>query len=428
MSTETKQRVVLAGLAVLVGASGGCRGEGADGPWAGSITDSAGITVVANPEEGLWSPEEVPRAIQELAIGAAEGAEELQFGRIGGLDVDDDGTIYVLDQQAQEVRVFDSAGTHLRTFGRRGSGPGELSPGAAGVFLGPGDTVLVSDVMLQRVTRFHRTGAEAGSFPLRIEDGVPIRYVHAPGNRIAYQARRYVAPGSTEPTDPGPDVLVVRDASGASTDTLAELPAGESFQFGGGGPRLRFFAAEPVWTLTESGRLVAGRSTEYRLEVRSPDGRLERVITRPYTPQAVTEADRRVVLEGVREMLRAQGVPPQVAGPMLDAATFGESYPAYGAILAGPEESLWLQRNRTAAELTEAGSDGFDLMDLGSPVWDVFDRQGRYLGAVAFPEGFTPMRVRGERFYGMLRDELDVQYVARVRLEGGQGWGGEEAG
>jgi hypothetical protein len=42
--------------------------------------------------------------------------------------------------------VFDSAGKHLRTFGRRGQGPGEFDRGISDLFLGAGDSLYVLDL------------------------------------------------------------------------------------------------------------------------------------------------------------------------------------------------------------------------------------------------------------------------------------------
>ncbi|MBI4543404.1 MAG: hypothetical protein HY705_10265 [Gemmatimonadetes bacterium] len=40
----------------------------------------------------------------------------------------------------------------------------------------------------------------------------------------------------------------------------------------------------------------------------------------------------------------------------------------------------------------------------------------RYLGVVEMPLRFQPMRFVGWQIYGVQRDELDVQYVVRVRI------------
>jgi hypothetical protein len=56
--------------------------------------------------------------------------------------------------------------------------------------------------------------------------------------------------------------------------------------------------------------------------------------------------------------------------------------------------------------------------DLGSSEFDVFDAEGRYLGMVAMPDRFTPLRFVGDAVYGVWQDELDVQYVVRLRIGG----------
>ena len=63
----------------------------------------------------------------DLKFGSRDGADpNFIFGEIGGIQVASDGTIYVLDNRALEVRVFSSEGEYLRTIVRRGEGPGEI--------------------------------------------------------------------------------------------------------------------------------------------------------------------------------------------------------------------------------------------------------------------------------------------------------------
>ncbi|HZD04614.1 MAG TPA: hypothetical protein VE173_06845, partial [Longimicrobiales bacterium] len=52
--------------------------------------------------------------------------------------------------------------------------------------------------------------------------------------------------------------------------------------------------------------------------------------------------------------------------------------------------------------------------------WDVFDPGGRYLGEVEppFESGkFRLMALEPGALYGVWRDELDIQYVLRLRIE-----------
>lgn len=58
-------------------------------------------------------------------------------------------------------------------------------------------------------------------------------------------------------------------------------------------------------------------------------------------------------------------------------------------------------------------------LDQGSPLWDVFEADGRYGGVVELPDRFTPFAIEDDRIYGVLRDDFDVQYVQVHRLDTG---------
>ena len=84
---------------------------------------------------------EVTEAQVDLQFGSLEGDDpNFLFGDIRGIQATNDGTIYVLDYQATEVRAYDPHGRYLRTVARRGEGPGEITE-ANGIILS-GDTLL----------------------------------------------------------------------------------------------------------------------------------------------------------------------------------------------------------------------------------------------------------------------------------------------
>ena len=84
----------------------------------------------------------------------------------------------------------------------------------------------------------------------------------------------------------------------------------------------------------------------------------------------------------------------------------------------GPGETILVQRIRSARDMAAAAGEGaeFDPQDMGSPEWEVLDAEGRYLGVVTLPDRFNPLKVRGDELFGLWRNELDVQYVMRVRI------------
>jgi hypothetical protein len=392
----------------------GCGGSPGSGEWAGTTRDSAGVVVVDNPGIGVWRPGEQWSVVEELRIGVAEGDPDYQFGNITGIDADSDGRIYVLDQQAQALRIFDADGTLLRTVGRAGSGPGEFSTGAGPVFVGRGDTVLVADIILQRVNRFLAGGEEAGSFPLPMAEGIPVAWAVTPDGRVAHQLMRFPFPGQPQP-EPSTEAPIIARGMDGSSDTLAVIPAGETIRLQGGAMQIRMFEPEPVWDIAADGSILTAVNTDYRIEVRRPGGALARVIRKPFERAPVTATDREAFLELFRDVWKRAGVPPAAMQQLEQSISFAEYYPALARIKAGPGYTIWVQQIKTAAMAKESGA-AFNLQDPGSPRWDVFDADGRYLGVVEFPANFALMTFDDDIVYGVLRDELEVQYVARFRV------------
>jgi hypothetical protein len=407
-------------VVLLVVHAGAC--EPGTTQWGGTERDSAGVTVVQNPLEGNWTLREQPQVVEELRIGAEEGDPVYQFGTVVSIDVDDAGRIHVLDQQASQVRVFDGEGKHVRTLGGPGGGPGELSPATMAVLAGPADVVYVADIMRQRIAAFGADGAETGSTPMLVQNGIPMRWDVSPGGRFVMQVRTMTLPGMTD-TVPMKDRILVRDPASEQADTLLELESGRTFQFSGGGvPRFRLFESEPMWAVLEDGRIAHGRNDSYRIELLAQDRTVKRVITRPVERRPVTEADRTAILDMMRRTMEQQlaGQGPQAAAmarQIVQSTQFADHYPMFASLLGGPGGTLWVQRIRTAEDAKNEGGT-FDAQDVGSSQWDVFDAEGRLLGMLQLPAKFQPMRVDGEHIYGVLRDELDVQHVARLRVVG----------
>lgn len=399
---------LLLGLAVAACGAGGDADE-----WQGSVQDSAGVRIVTNTGTGLWQEDESWTVEQDLVIGTAEGEAHFQFGQISGLDVDADGRIYVMDQQASEVRVFDDDGAFVLAMGQAGAGPGELSQGAGPVFVGPGDTVAVPDIVQQRITRYTPTGETAASHPLPMTGGIAARWMEDRDHTLVQQAVVMQFPGQEE-VEPR-NLLLRRAPSGAILDTLLELPVSRTVSFAGGQPSITLFESEPMWAIDHEGRIYWGVNSEYSLKVHSADGELERILARDHERRPVTSSDQTEYRRIIEGLWRDQGMNAQALAMMSQALNFAEFYPAYANLMAGPGGTLWIQRIQTPDEVMELG-DAFDIQDMGSATWDVFDPDGRLLGAVRMPPRFNPLLFQEDVIYGVLRDDLDVQYVARMRI------------
>lgn len=408
-------------LTTLAAACGGDIEPG-DTEFAGTVRDSAGIPIVENARIDPWAEGDGWATEPLLTIGEAGGDPNYQFGQVAAVDALSDGSIAVLDQQAQRVQVYGPDGAYRRTIGGPGNGPGELSPQAVALFVGPGDTIVIPDIGNQRILLIPPSG-EPGSSPLRMEGRTPIAFDMSDGGRLVSQ-RRAMNLGAPAGEAAEADLLLKQAYDGTSADTLLTAQQGNSLEMTASGPRFRLFAPEPQWTMLTGNRLAFATSDAYRINVYGPDGELERIVTFPHEPQPITRSEQQRLLDMHRRIGESNGMPPQAIDRMINQISFADFWPAFARLRGGPRSSLWVQRIRDMGEMTDEELDDWNpVLDQGSALWDVFDADGRYGGVVELPDRFTPLTIEGDRIYGVFRDEFDVQQVQVHRLSAGRAAG-----
>jgi len=120
-----------------------------------TVTDSAGVRMTITADVPMVFAELA--TIQSVSIGGADASGPTQFFRIQGVYVDLDERLWVADGQSGELRIFEADGTHWKTTGGRGEGPGEFVQIR---FLGAtaADSVLLGDSGADRITVFDPEG------------------------------------------------------------------------------------------------------------------------------------------------------------------------------------------------------------------------------------------------------------------------------
>ena len=164
MPITSRTATVCAALAGLAACSGGAETRHAIQV---SESDSARVTIVTISGKvsdlPLWRLAELP----ELAISGAAAPYLSSIGEVAFLS---DGTVLVEDNQTDELRLFDAAGSVKRLIGGAGKGPGEFQNLTA-LTVTPGDTAYAYDRRLYRVSVFDPDGELVRSFPVSREDG-----------------------------------------------------------------------------------------------------------------------------------------------------------------------------------------------------------------------------------------------------------------
>jgi hypothetical protein len=380
--------------------------------------DTIGDTIVARVQGApLWG--DSVALVEEVRIGELEGAEEYTFGSVVSMAVDSAGMMYVLDQQALTVRVYDEAGRHVRNIGRAGSGPGELKQPHSLDFM-PDGRLAVRDFANARINFYDTSGESVGtltipggfytSTPMRV-DTLGRIYTSVIADRIEGQMfqvgyQRFGADGSIEDTirNPRPDFrshpLTARSPDGSGMSATS-VPFSPGLQ----------------WTLDRAGNVVWGITSDYAIHT-TRDERPFR-ITRTIDAVPVQAAEKAAEQERIlRNMRRTQ---PNWSW---DGPAIPDTKPFISAITIAHDDRIWVQVRqpgvRQPADPADEREPGAPPpLDLWAepPVYDVFEPDGTWLARIHAPERFIPMYMRGDHIWGVRRDEYDVNYVVRLRMD-----------
>ena len=156
-----------------------------------------------------------------LRIGQLAGDERYEFGQLTDGLLLSDGKIAVSDILAHQVRVFDSKGSHVSTFGQEGEGPGEFRS-VVGVWEYRGDSIAAFDQRLYRTSVFSRSSGRARTIRNAMDGNFVVFGLLRDGPFLLYnpgEARHLPAGQQWDSTD-----VVSMDLSGVTADTLIRLP------------------------------------------------------------------------------------------------------------------------------------------------------------------------------------------------------------
>jgi len=340
--------------------------------WKGTILKEGDVTVVKNPSEPLYKTP-VLKLEEELSLGGAGAQGEEGFEQIRACVVDDAGTIYVLDLQASHIKVFDATGRYLRTIGRKGQGPGELEYPMT-LSLNRRTEELAVAQQSRGITFFKTDGTFLRQLPLKGMTGgrarldsrgqIYILDIVLAQNRSKYATRKL-----------SPDASVLSTVSETPTPTEP-------------GNKTRAFIPVAYFLIDRDDRFIYGFPETYEIQYYGPaETRVERKITKPYDPVAVTEEERTE---------REKDVPPGYTRELV----FPKYHPAYTRFFLSDLGHLFVQTYEKAGD--------------GKVLHDVFDSEGRFIGRVPLkPSGIEILK---GKYYAFEEDEDGYQIIKRYAL------------
>lgn len=379
-----------------------------------TVTDSAGIRIVSHAASAqpssTWRVESQP----VLSIGGTNGTGPTEFADIWDVARTSDGKVVVTDAPAEELRVFDAQGNHLRTMGRRGEGPGEFSQ-VQGVEV-YGDTIYALDPR-RGTAVFTVDGAFVRQSPYPSLDGY--RAINVGGAladgwtiTIATPPHRRLA-GSETGTHIEQRGLFRIAPDSRSATLLTTIPTFEHYRAEGDPPGGHLVAFAPwgsVAVLADA--ICTGRATHFEIRCMSGAGKLRLIIRRDITPTPISEAVREEYRADARIPRAYPGHPPlpQDRLDRLAARTrFAEYFPVFDRFVAGKDGTLWVSeyRYRPPQHATDPGEPSR---------WNVFASDGSWIAAVELPARFLLKEAGEDYVLGVAPGENDVPVVVMFRL------------
>jgi hypothetical protein len=338
------------------------------------------VTIVKNPKQPMTS-EPVLELQEDLAIRGNEDIEEQMFQNIHSLDVDNRGNMYILDEQAANIKVFDKKGNYQKTVGKSGQGPGEFGLPIS-VVISHQNQIVVNDMGQRKIVFLDMDGnylkqvSIADKFlffgPAVTKDGDMIAMHTIPGEKVVTELKKFNS--DLEP------ILTI-------TSVPMEKP-----------PVVDIFVARHLtslrWNVSETDEIIWGdiKNPHYILSFHDLGGKLFKKIIRDYDPMAITAADREKLMD-------------QIFGenPMRDQwdVRFPENYPPFMGFSFDDEGRIFVRRYEK-----EKNPEG-NLID-------VFDSQGRYLTQVRLK--MNPLIWKNTFMYSIEENTEGFKAVKRYKV------------
>lgn len=343
------------------------------------IKTEKGVTIIHNPKTPVTLPG-VPSTIilkEDLVIGEKTEKEDYWFSLLNSLAVDDSGNIYTLDPKEVKIRVFDTMGKLLRTFGRMGQGPGE--------FRGPGRMKIMSDGILVVYDVLSRR------FTYLTLNGKFLKTVSA--NKLPMGSIRIDNRGFVYQHKMGRGYKTVEELIKYDPD-LNLIMKFHSFEKTRKRGVRNLFPKNFYFDLTKDDNLVWILSSTYDIHVVDPNGKTVKRILKDYDPVNITNSDKErfIKKESSQEL------------PFRSKLEFPDHFPVVTGLFIDDQDQIYTKTSE---------KDG-----KGSIYYDVFDPMGRYISRFSLPENEQVYVVKNNELYCIIREsESGIPLVKRYTIE-----------
>ncbi len=337
--------------------------------WKGSWSKADGVIIVKNPKTPIYPAGSISMR-EELSIGGSDGPPEALFSLISSLAVGADGRIYAVDTREMKISVFDRNGKFVRSFGRKGQGPGEFFFLVSASYIRSRNELFVFDRL-------------SGSY--FNQDGIFVRNWRCHGNIVSLRAdRQGRIRGLVEVRTP--DRLDYQLRLFENEGQWGKILASRSQSLSEPDDPYQPILA---YCLSEDGQIIQGIPSTYEFAILDPEGHLIRKVSRDYDPVEVTQAEREIWTKSPSPTTRKR------------TFRFSPFKRAYDSIDCDDKGWIYVGRREKGSE-------------IGRGYYDVFDREGRYL--TKFDIQGAICCIIDDQIYSVTSDEDDNPIIKRFKM------------
>ena len=386
-----------------------------DARLATAVTDtlSGGIVRVTSSGPTGWADTNGWRLVELPAIQPAQGAPG-ELIDPSSIAVDNLGRLYVADQKPVVIKVFDAAGTLVRSIGREGDGPGEFRSAFIAI---RGNRLMVHDPAAQRTSFFDTSGTFVRGFHSVGMYWAPVA-LDAAGRAVLPMI--YV---TRSPADAGRRRTFYRarfDSLGNLIDTLwvPELTEDHSWRVEKNGLTMMAvdvpFAPHTIDGYGRDSGAVFGASTDFAIMRSAGHGDTTFIMRRTWTAEPLADSIRNGAIDAMVQRLKGDRFDEVTLRDAFHLSDIPSTKPSFSQLVVDDKGNTWAQR----------------MSDNGRTEFDVFGPSGAWLGPVtlsAAPLGYAPLVISHGVMYVALEDENGFPVIRRWAVRGGQdGHGGQE--
>jgi hypothetical protein len=323
-------------------------------------------------QDGLFSLEEIFRIDSET---------ETRIGDILGFEVNAAGDIFILRQNIGEgdfLFKFDGTGRFLKSFARKGQGPGELQ-NPHHLAIGKNDRLVISD--LGRVFEYDVEGTFLRAYPLDFA----ARVTAGPGGTWMAQNVEQQFRGDIQTMTWSANLLDSRFVKLRGLDSMtAEISLSD----------LRFPEPLLCWSASKDRVFVGNENRGYDIHVYDEGGTLKRRIKKEYAAVPVSDEFKARALKPMPE-------------PMRKAVNFPLSHTPFRSLAAADDGKLFVATFEAGAR-------------PGESIFDIFAGDGGLMGRKSLPavvwEGHLWAKIQSGKLYSLSEKPNGFKEIISSRI------------